>query len=120
MDFKSVVTGIGPLVEEMAEAAGLIIVFDDNAPESLAEMAVLHTHCDLSQDVKVGDVVLFGNYQYVVTAVGEEANKTLKSMGHCSFKFTGEDSVDMPGQIALKGDGVPAIKVGDSFEIIFV
>ncbi len=120
MDYNSTITAIGPLVEEMAREAGLIIVFDDNAPESLAEMAVLHTHCDLSQDVKVGDVVFFGNDEYIVTAVGEEANKTLKSMGHCSFKFTGEDAVDMPGQIALKGDGVPEVAVGDNFEIIFV
>ncbi|MEG0378641.1 MAG: PTS glucitol/sorbitol transporter subunit IIA, partial [Eubacterium sp.] len=34
------VTGIGPLVKEMAEEGDFIIVFNDNAPESLAEMSV--------------------------------------------------------------------------------
>lgn len=49
MDYKSTVTTIGPLVEEMAEEGNFIIVFNENAPESLAEMSVLHTICDMDR-----------------------------------------------------------------------
>lgn len=119
MDYKSTVTKIGPMVEEMAAEGNFIIVFNENAPESLAEMSVLHTACSLDQDVKVDDVVIFGNYEYVVTAVGDEANHTLRAMGHCSFKFSGNEKVDLPGQIELAGEGRPQVKAGDHFEIMF-
>lgn len=119
MDYKSTVTKIGPMVEEMAAEGDFIIVFNENAPESLAEMSVLHTACNLDADVSVGDVVIFGSHEYVVTAVGDEANHTLRSMGHCSFKFSGNDKVDLPGQIELEGEGRPDIKPGDHFEIMF-
>ena len=52
MDYKSTVITIGPLVEEMAAEGNFIIVFNENAPESLAEMSVLHTICDMDQEIK--------------------------------------------------------------------
>lgn len=119
MDYKSTVTTIGPLVEEMVAEGNFIIVFNENAPESLAEMSILHTICEMDQEIKPGDVVIFGNNQYIVTAVGEEANHTLKAMGHCSFKFTGRENVELPGQIELSGGDIPEIKPGDQFEILF-
>lgn len=118
MDYKTTVTGIGELVAEFIEQ-GMIIVFDDNAPAELAEMAVQHTKAAMDKDVQPGDVVVLGNKDYVVTAVGSEANHTLKTMGHCTFKFSGNDEVELPGHIELEGDGLPEIKPGDHFEIMF-
>ncbi|MGI6109600.1 MAG: PTS glucitol/sorbitol transporter subunit IIA [Eubacteriaceae bacterium] len=118
MDYKSTVKGIGPLVPDLAREGNIVIVFDENAPAELAEMAILHTHCNLDQDVSVGDVILLGNGEFVVTAVGDEANHTLRKMGHCTFKFTGQDKVDLPGQMELAGD-LPEVKAGDPFQILF-
>lgn len=118
MDYRSTVTGIGDLVAEFIEQ-GMLIVFNDNAPAELAEMAVQHTAASMDSDVHVGDVIILGDKEYVVTAVGTEANHTLKTMGHCTFKFSGNDEVELPGHIELEGDGMPEIKVGDRFEIMF-
>ncbi|MDR1388408.1 MAG: PTS glucitol/sorbitol transporter subunit IIA [Treponema sp.] len=117
MDFKSTVTAIGELVAEF-RAEGVIIVFNNNAPPELAEMSVLHTIVSLDRDVKPDDVVILGNKDYVVTAVGEEANYTLRKMGHCTFKFSGLNTPESPGHIELKGN-MPDIKAGDPFEILF-
>ena len=48
-----------------------------------------------------------------MTAVGDEAMKTLRANGHCTIVFTGKDAVELPGQIMVKGDGVPRFMVGD-------
>lgn len=118
MDFTTEITQIGEMVEEFLQEK-LLIVFDDNAPPGLAEIAVLHTKKELHKEVTIGDRVRFGELVYDVTAVGHEANKTLESMGHCSFSFTGEDQAKLPGQIELRGQGIPDVKVGDSFQIIY-
>jgi len=118
MDFTTEITQIGEMVEEFLKEK-LLIVFDDNAPPGLAEIAVLHTKKEFIREVKAGDTVRFGDVFYEVTAVGHEANKTLESMGHCSFCFTGEDQAKLPGQIELKGQGIPAVTIGDPFQIIY-
>ena len=43
----------------------------------------------------------------------DEAMKTLRENGHCTIVFTGMDAVEQPGQIMVKGDGVPRFMVGD-------
>ncbi len=118
MDFTTEVTQIGEMVEEFLKEK-LLIVFDENAPPELAEIAILHTKKEFTKEVKAGDMVRFGDLIYEVTAVGHEANKTLESMGHCSFSFTGEDQVKLPGQIELKGSGIPSVNIGDLFQIIY-
>lgn len=118
MDYKSQITGLGPMALDFMEEK-MIIVFNDNAPSELAELSVLHQACPLDQDIQVGDVIAIGNGSYIVTAVGEEANKTFSTMGHCTLKFTGKTEVDLPGHIELSGESLPEIKVGDMLEIIF-
>ena len=118
MDYKSQITGIGPMALDFLDEK-MIIVFNDNAPDELAELSILHKPCPVDQEIKVGDVVAIGNASYIVTAVGEEANKTFSTMGHCTLKFTGQSEVELPGHIELSGDEMPEIKIGDMLEIIF-
>lgn len=118
MDYKTKIVGIGELAQDFLEEK-ILIVFNENAPAELAEISVRHTIAPLEQDVKVGDVVLFGENEYVVTAVGDEANSTLKSMGHCTLSFNGYDKPMLPGHIELSGECIPSPKIGDVFEIIF-
>lgn len=113
MKFESVVTEIGKDAIELFELGGGLIIFDDNAPAGLAEIAVLHTQSDFKDDIEVGDKLIIGSSEYKITAVGSEALHTLKEMGHCSIKFDGKSSVELPGQIEVKGNDIPNPKVGD-------
>jgi PTS system glucitol/sorbitol-specific IIA component len=116
MDYKTTVTTFGELYAEFYEQ-GMIVVFNDSAPGELAELSALHTVAVLDRDVKTGDTVLLGNKKYTVSAVGKEANYTLRKMGHCTFVFTGAETAELDGHIVLKGDGMPDIKAGDPFDI---
>jgi PTS system glucitol/sorbitol-specific IIA component len=115
-EYKTTITKLGDSYGEIFEQ-GMVIVFNDNAPEELAELSALHTPAKLSADVKTGDEVVLGNKRYTVTAAGKEANYTLGKMGHCTFIFTGAAEAELDGHIVLKGDGMPDLKPGSPFEI---
>lgn len=115
MKLEVKVTALGELVSEMKEN-NIYIIFDDNAPAELAEIAVLHTRDELAEEVAVGDQVTIGELEYTVADIGEEANKTLKSLGHCTLRFEAE-KVGLPGEICLTGNPIPDIQIGDTITI---
>lgn len=112
--YNVTITGLGAMAIELMES-GTMIIFDENAPEELSEISVLHTSSRLEKDVKPGDTLSIGEYSYKILDIGSEANHTLKSMGHCSLKFEGS-KVQLPGEIVLEGD-MPIVKVGDDIII---
>lgn len=118
MKYSTTITKIGDMALDFL-SADFIIIFNDNAPAELAEISVLHTIEAVEQDIKIGDTIIIGGKKYSVTAVGEEANKTFRTMGHCTLKFTGMPEAELPGHIELKGEGNPEIRIGDVIEIIF-
>lgn len=117
MGYQSTVTEIGPMVQEFI-GEKMIIVFNDNAPAALREMAVMHTIEEMEREISVDDIIVIGGREYLVTAVGGEANETFKTMGHCTFCFNGGSTAKIPGQIELLGDGLPEITIGCTIEII--
>lgn len=116
MKYEVEVTQVGETVKDLLEASQDLIIFDTCPMEALAEVSIMHTHCELG-DIKVGDTVTFGEKKYTITAIGGEAIHTLSTLGHCTFKFNGHDTTELPGQIELKGDGLPDLKVGDKIRI---
>lgn len=118
MDYKTKITKLGKSVAEFSEQ-NILIVYNENAPAELAELSVLHTIAAMSRDVRVEDVVVIGDKDYVVTAVGDEVNHTMATMGHCTLSFNGADTAKLPGHLELAGSGMPNIKPGDPFEIYF-
>lgn len=116
MNYKSKITRIGDMALEFLEG-DFFIIFNNNAPEELAEISVLHTIEEVTEDIRAGNTVVISGKEYTVTAVGEEAIKTFRELGHCTFRFTGGSTVEQPGHVELKGNGKPDIKVGDYIEI---
>lgn len=117
MSYKATVTGIGEMAIHLLEGR-MLIVFNENAPEELKDYSILHTIENLEDDVVPGDTIAFGDQVYSVTAVGDEANFTLRSMGHCTLCFNGAAATELPGQIELAGDDMPTIDVGMTIEIL--
>lgn len=113
MKYEVRVTGIGAEAFELLESCDCLIIFDDCAPAELAEISILHSSEEIKGDIKIGGSVTLGKNEYTITAIGDEAIKTLKEMGHCTLKFTGKSIVDLPGQIELQGEKKPEIMVGD-------
>lgn len=104
--YATEITRIGPQVAELLEEAGILIMFEEGAPPELAEMSVLHEHVERREEPpEVGDVVVIGDHEFQITAVGEKAWKNVLELGHASFKFDGAQEAELPGQICLEGQG---------------
>jgi len=121
MKYHVEVTKLG---DEMSSLYGVgddpdfFIIFNDNAPPELAELAVLHTEAPVDGTVEVGDTFRLGNKEAKITAVGEEAMHTLSTLGHCTIVFGGGSEPRLPGCIHVDGTfAIDEIKPGDVIEI---
>lgn len=113
MKYEAKVTGIGGMVAELASDGDLIIIFNEDVQDpDLKDISIAHTISELKEDIVPGDVLTIGENKFNVTAVGNVALKTLKDLGHCTIKFDGEDTANLPGELHVDGS-VPEIKVGD-------
>lgn len=113
MKYEVTVTAIGDFVLPFMQTRESVILFDKDVPYEYENMVVAHTKATFSADIVPGDKVSLADRSYTVTAVGAEAMKTLREHGHCTIVFTGKDEVEQPGQIMVKGEGVPRFMVGD-------
>ena len=106
MKYHTVITGWGDVALDFLEdpEANFIIIFNDDAPPELAEISVLHTKEQLLAVPAPGDTVLIGEKVFEITAVGEEAKSTLRTLGHCTLSFKGGKEPERPGCIMLEGD----------------
>ena len=105
MKYSVAITGWGEdaLVFLEDRDGSFLIFFDETAPKELTEIAVLHTRSELLADPEPGDTVILCEKTYQITAVGEEALQTLRSMGHCTFYFKGANVPERHGCIMLEG-----------------
>ena len=117
MKYEVTVTSVGEAAFELLKDTGCLIIFDKCPLTELEEISLMHTPGEIKSPLAVGDKVTMGKHEYIITAIGDEAPKTLSELGHCTFKFTGHSEVELPGQIELKGENKPEITVGDKITI---
>lgn len=115
--YEVTVTSIGEMAKELLEANGDLIIFDRCPLEGLEEICIMHTTGEIKKDIEIGDTVTFGKFKYLITAIGHEALKTLEELGHCTFKFNGTDTVELPGHIELRGESWPELDLIDIIKI---
>lgn len=101
------------------EETNMIIIFNDDAPEELAELSVMHEKGQMSQAPAPGDTMKICDKEYRITAVGSEAPKTLEELGHCTLSFKGGTEAERPGCIMLEGEPLlpDDIRIGGMIEI---
>ena len=108
LKYHSVITRISSdALHFLKEEVPFIILFDENVPAELAEIAVLHKPEKMLAPIGTGDTVLLGEKVYDVTAVGDSVNQTMEELGHCTLCFKASDVPDRPGCIMLGGDEAP-------------
>ena len=100
--YKSTITAMGHMAMDFLDQ-NMLILFNDNAPEELAEIAVLHRAAPLEGTIEEGDIVTLGPDQFVIRAVGDQVNHTFSTMGHCTLMFNGQKEASLPGAIELSG-----------------
>ena len=102
-----------------SEDNNFIIIINENAPEELLDISILHPAAPLTADPVVGDTVMICGKKFTISAVGFEAPHTLRTLGHCCLNFKGGAEPEMPGCIMLEGNQltVEDVKVGGKIEI---
>jgi PTS system glucitol/sorbitol-specific IIA component len=116
MKYDVTVTGLGPMAMEFLDPAmemQFVILFNNDAPAELAELAILHTPGELKEAPAPGDTMRIGEKTYTITAVGDEAIQTLATLGHCTLAFSADSEPYRPGCIMLDGEVVTAEDVVD-------
>lgn len=105
MKFQVKIVGHGPEALSFLDDPDnkFFIIFNEDAPQELADISVLHTKSEVWGDPMVGDTMKIADKEYVITAVGIEAPYTLREMGHCTVNFAGGSEAALPGCIMLEG-----------------
>ena len=107
MKYDVTVTGLGDMALAFLDPAmemRFVILFNNDAPAELAELAILHTKGEMTEAPAPGDTMKIGEKTYKITAVGDEAIHTLKELGHCTLAFTADTEPYRPGCINLDGE----------------
>jgi len=110
------ITAIGPLVEEFTEA-GVWVFFRDDAPEELAEFALLH-HAEAPREpIAAGQVIEIDGQRYAVTGVGDIANKNIRELGHMVLKANGATEPELPGEVCIEARQLPQPSIGTTLRV---
>lgn len=118
--FKSKITKIGELADNLLNEDNMIILFYDNAPKDLHEISVLHSKEEADFEAGIGDRMIIGSYEYYIIDIGRKAKETMKTLGHCTLIFTenADMSVNLPGEVILLGAKPKKLDLGMTIEVI--
>lgn len=115
--YENQVQNIGSGANDFKES-GMIILFGDSAPDSIKDFCYSVNVNPINGTIAAGQTMKFGDSEYKITAVGEEAPVTLAGLGHCTINFSGATEVELPGTIYLESKPQPEIVVGTTIQII--
>ena len=107
----------GSCAEEFADA-NIFVIFGDNAPEEIKDYCYWIDLAPIQGTIAPGQLLKVDGQSYRITAVGEEAPVTLAGLGHCTFNFSGQDTVDLIGTIYLENKPMPDLGVGTVIRIV--
>jgi glucitol/sorbitol PTS system EIIA component len=114
--YLSTVTGVGELAGEFF-AEGIVVLFGDDAPEELREIAVVHSPRITDGGLSPGDRIVLGPEALTVTAVGPVANDNLVNLGHLVIKRNGASTHAQPGDVCCDEGQIPQLAGGDEIRI---
>ena len=114
--FSTEIVQLGSDVQKSIDKK-MIVFFGSGAPANIADFCVTIKTAMVEGSITPGCKIKFGDNEYEITAVGAEAQRTLKTIGHCAVKFTGSKTPDLPGSIHVEDKSLPTLNVGDKIEI---
>jgi PTS system glucitol/sorbitol-specific IIA component len=114
--YENKVKAIGGAVKEFKDA-DFLLIFGDSAPDGLKDYCYSVDVNPIQGVIQPGQVIHFDDQDYVITAVGDEAPKTLKELGHCTIRFNGASVPELPGSLYVEKKPLPDMKVGTVIRI---
>ncbi len=114
--YKTKVINIGNEAEMFREE-GMIILFGENAPESLSDYCYNIKVEPVAGEIEAGMELSIGSEKYSVTAVGSVVRKNLSELGHITIKFDGSREAELPGTLYVEDRALPEITIGEKISI---
>ncbi|SCL86156.1 PTS glucitol/sorbitol transporter subunit IIA [Sporanaerobacter sp. PP17-6a] len=115
--FETTVKGIG-LNAELFKHENLLILFGENAPDTLADYCFNIEMNKSEREIKPGMTLKFDEQDYKITAVGEKVKKNLDDLGHITIKFDGSTKAKLPGTLYVEEKEYPVVQIGTKISII--
>lgn len=116
--FKTKVVKPGALAQSFI-AEKMVILFQENAPDELAEYCVLHKEHQLIDTVQIGDILIVAGIEYKIVYVGDQVQKNLGDLGHITLKFNNNcEAENLEGSLYLEDKEIAFIHIGDEISII--
>ncbi|MBO0487345.1 PTS glucitol/sorbitol transporter subunit IIA [Vagococcus fluvialis] len=114
--YKTKVINIGNEAEMFREE-GMIILFGENAPESLSDYCYNIKVEPVAGEIEAGMELSIGSEKYSVTAVGSVVRKNLSELGHITIKFDSSREAELPGTLYVENRALPKINIGEEISI---
>lgn len=115
--YSTIVQELGAQVNAF-KGAGMLIMFNENAPQELREYCVLHRGNKLEDTVQPGDMFKIGDASYKIVFVGNQVQKNLKDLGHITLRFNAnKDGESLEGSLYLEEKPVADVAPGDEIAI---
>lgn len=116
--YTTTVTKIGPLAEGFL-GEKMIVLFNDNAPDELAEFCVIHKGNELVDTICEGDILKINGQEYPIIKFGEVVQDNLGNLGHITIKFDGAKTDEiLEGSLHVEEKEAQLPDVGSTIEII--
>ena len=115
--YDTTVTSVGQMVEDFRQQ-GVVILFDERAPEELRDFAVIHAPTVTVSGPAPGDVVVLGDVQLPVLAVGAVVQDNLMALGHLDLKADDRTEAALPGDVCVPSGDLPLLVAGMRFQLL--
>ena len=100
------------------KGAGMLIMFNENAPKELRDYCILHRGNKLEDTVQPGDILQLGDTSYKIVFVGDQVQKNLKDLGHITLRFNAnKDGESLEGSLYLEEKPAADVAPGDEIAI---
>ena len=113
--YSNTVTGMGADVKALGDE--MIILFGDNAPDTLKDFCYTIKPKETEGKIEAGQTIKIDSEEFKILAVGDVAEKNLVGLGHLTVNFTGDVEALLPGAIVVEKKACPEIKVGTEIHI---
>jgi len=115
--YATEVVAVGPIVAEFVQA-GVLVLFGEQAPQELQDFSVLHRPTTQLEGPAVGDLIIIGDVELPVLAVGDVVAANLLQLGHLDLKADGLTTATMPGDVCVPTSALPEVVVGQTIRIV--
>ena len=115
--YENEIKEIGSSVDEFF-GGGMFIIFGENAPAELREYCHIVSVNPINGTIAPGQYLRIDDNEYLITAVGKEAQQTLSKLGHMTINMSGKTNAELPGTLYTEKAAVPRLDVGAKIWII--